>query len=31
MKENIKDNGIYENLLGVRQLNETFPVLLLKV
>ena len=30
MKENIKDNGIYVYLLGVRQLNDTFPILPVK-
>ena len=30
MKENIKDNGIYVCLLDVRQLNNTFPILLVK-
>ena len=30
MKENIKDNGIYVYILGVRQLNNTFQILPVK-
>ena len=30
MKEIIKDNGIYVHLLGVKQLNDTFPTLPVK-
>ena len=30
MKENIRDNRIYVYLLGVKQLNNTFPILPVK-